>query len=100
MTGPSKAPIRDTNASNTGMVLAIMKAMSVIPNVQVSQHIQWVGVLLLRWREFRSAWTNMNFAGIYRQQTPVNMFSNFLILSALTCVTIVMLTSSPGNANA
>lgn len=68
MTGPSKAPMRETKASKTGIVLAIMKAMIVMPKVQVNQDIQCVGVLLLRWRELRSAWTKMNFAGIYYTQ--------------------------------
>lgn len=64
MTGPSRAPIRETKAEKAGMVLAMIQAITVIEKVQLNQTIQCVGVLPLRCREPRRAWTKMNFAGI------------------------------------
>jgi hypothetical protein len=64
MTGPRRAPMSETSASNTGIVLAMMYAMSVIPKVQPSQVAQWIGELELRCREPRRMWTKMNFEGI------------------------------------
>lgn len=53
MRGPISAPIREIKASNTGIVLAMMYAIMVIPNTQLSQQIQCVGELLVRCRETR-----------------------------------------------
>lgn len=61
---PRRAPISDTSASNTGMLLAIIYATTVMPSVQLSQHTQWVMVLVFRWREPRRRWTKIYFAGI------------------------------------
>lgn len=65
ISGPSKAPMRETKASKMGIVLAMIQAIRMIPNVQLSQVIQCVGELLVRWREPRRILTNMNFAGIF-----------------------------------
>lgn len=64
MTGPRRAPMSETSASKTGIVLAMMYAMSVIPKVQPSQTAQWIGELEFRCREPRRMWTKMNFEGI------------------------------------
>lgn len=64
ITGPSKAPMRDTKESKTGIVLAMIQAITVTPKVHANQVIQWVGVLLLRCLDPRSIWTKMNLDGI------------------------------------
>lgn len=50
---PSRAPIKETRASNAGIVLAMMYAITVMPKVQPSQQAQCVKVLVFRWREPR-----------------------------------------------
>jgi hypothetical protein len=62
--GPRSAPISETKVSKTGIVEAMMYAMTVIPNVHDIHVVQWTSVLLVRCREPRRAWTKMNFAGI------------------------------------
>lgn len=64
MSGPNKAPMRETSPSNTGMALAMMYATTMTLRVQLNQTSQWVGLLLVRWREPRRRWTKMYFAGI------------------------------------
>jgi hypothetical protein len=64
ISGPSRAPMRETRASKTGIALATSHAIRVTPEVQATQVSQWVKVLLVRWREPRRRWTKMNLAGI------------------------------------
>lgn len=64
MSGPSRAPISETSPSKTGMALAMMYATTVTPSVQLNHTSQWIGLLLVRWREPRRMWTKMYLAGI------------------------------------
>ncbi len=62
---PSKVPMSETKELNTGTELAMMYAITAMPEVQLSQVTQWVTVLLFGCREPRSMWTKMYFAGIF-----------------------------------
>lgn len=66
--------MRETSESKTGIVLAIMYAITIMPNVQLNQQTQWVIVLLFRWREPRRRWTKMYFAGICVEETVSLIF--------------------------
>lgn len=66
--------MRETKESKTGIVLAMMYAITMIPKVQLSQQTQWVIVLLFRWREPRRRWTKMYFAGICRAEVVSRIF--------------------------
>lgn len=63
---PSKAPIRETRLLKTGMALAMMYEMSVVPKVQPNQEAQWMNVLAVRWREPRRTRMKMYFPGNWR----------------------------------
>ena len=54
----------ETSPSKTGMALAMMYATTVTPSVQLNHTSQWIGLLLVRWREPRRMWTKMYLAGI------------------------------------
>lgn len=54
----------ETKLSKTGIVLAIIQAMRVIPKVHPSHVAQCVGVLEVRCRDLRRVWMKMNLAGI------------------------------------
>jgi hypothetical protein len=62
--GPRSAPMSETSASKTGIVDAMMYAITVMPSVHEIHVVQWISVLLVRCREPRRAWTKMNLAGI------------------------------------
>lgn len=83
MSEPSKAPMSETNESNTGIALAMMYAITVMPKVQPSQVIQCMGVLLVKCREPRRMWMKMNFAGICMRCKHVLVSSNALCLQTL-----------------
>lgn len=90
--------MRETNESKAGMELAMIYPIAVTPKVQDNQTIQCVGVLLFRWREPRRILTKMYFAGILKREKKVREVETKRREGDLTCVTIVVVTTNPGNA--
>ena len=68
MSVPSKAPIRDTSESKTGIALAMIYAITVTVSVQPNQVHQWTQVLLVRCREPRRRVRKTYLAGSCARQ--------------------------------